>query len=1194
MNRFPPSFSGRTRGAAVRRGLLGLLLAGLVGAALPLAWGKEDDPPMKRLLAGSTDGILKSSIGEVTTAPSVLGTESPAVPGPLPAGSSIKTFRRSRAHVVLTAWRTPLLMSQYTWLVLGEEVPAPMIGDQPPVVSVQVRGGSIYYARHLKQPSVQISTTSGQVRPGGTEFSVSVDPQTDRTEVFMFEGSAELVNDQGRTNLPAGHWGIMLAGRPIQIRPLIQATNLVQWWIDYPGIIDPEELPLTPEERAAWRASLDAYRSGDLRAAAESFEAATGTRADPESAGVGPRSYRAALLLATGQPAEARRALAGVPREQPVRRAIETLVAALTPPWSGPEPAGAGPPGEAPAATASEAMARSYWLQSRHQLEAALAAARQATAIAPEFGFAWARRAELAFSHGFTQEAREASARARARSPRNAAAIAVDGYLRAAAGRIREARETFEAAIQCDGELADAWLGRGLCRIRRGDLAGGRDDLEMAAMLEPQRSLLRSYLAKALADGWEFARAERELEFAAILDPRDPTPPLYRALVRERENRINSGIEDLENSRAQVGNRQVYRSALLLDQDRAVRGANLARLYTDAGFEDVGLRAASEAVGEDYSNASAHLFLANSYAAWRDPGLVSLRYETPALAEYLVGNLLGPVGAGPLSPIVSRNEYSTLFERDGLGIASETRWASPGDWSEAAAQHGRFGRFQYALDATYQSVHGDAPNTDLELLSLSPQAKWQVSDRDVLLVQALYSEFEAGDVVPRYDPAAADPRVRVEESNRPLVLGGWRHSWQPGLQTLGLITGWESTYHEGDPDHQTLAVEPYSDGSLQFLEREPAPLNYARRFTGGSFELQQIWQPQSHTLLAGFRYQGGAFADTAQLALDDPGPQTSSVNPQWDRIGGYLYDQWRLVPPLTLTLGVGYDRLRAPRNPGIPPLDGATGETELWSPKLGAVWQTWRGGRLRGAWGKSLGGASFDQSLRLEPTQIAGFLQSYRSLIPEPLLGTFPGQEMELGAIAFDQDLAHHTWLHAEASRSQAMGGRDVGALRFAETTDPIALREEAEFEARQLNLTAHQLLGEYVALGAGYTWSESTVTDEFPGVVGTPAAPARAEARSRLGRLELSAAFNHPSGVFARWQSAWNRQTNLDGASGYPGDDFWHHDLWVGWRFLQRRAELAVGVLNLTDQDYRIYPLNWYVEDYRSRTVALRARLAF
>lgn len=62
---------------------------------------------------------------------------------------------------------------------------------------------------------------------------------------------------------------------------------------------------------------------------------------------------------------------------------------------------------------------------------------------------------------------------------------------------------------------------------------------------------------------------------------------------------------------------------------------------------------------------------------------------------------------------------------------------------------------------------------------------------------------------------------------------------------------------------------------------------------------------------------------------------------------------------------------------------------------------------------------------------------------------------------------------------------------------------------------------------------------------------------------------------------------------SGLDGDEFGQHDAWAGWRFWQRRAELAVGVLNLTDQDYRLHPLNFYPETYRERTFAVSGRFS-
>ena len=254
--------------------------------------------------------------------------------------------------------------------------------------------------------------------------------------------------------------------------------------------------------------------------------------------------------------------------------------------------------------------------------------------------------AELEFSFGHISEAIKALERALRLAPRNAEALALQGFLLAAQNKIGEAITYFEQAMAVDGALANAWLGRGLCRIRQGNADAGRKDLLVAAALEPQRALLRSYLGKAYTDAGEANLASKEFVRARQLDPKDPTAWLYSALFEQQNNQINEAIRDLEKSEEMNNNREVYRSRLLLDQDRAVRGANLANIYRDAGMFDVSLREAVRAVNSDYANYSAHLFLANSYDQFRDPKQINLRYETPAETEYLIASLLAPVGAG--------------------------------------------------------------------------------------------------------------------------------------------------------------------------------------------------------------------------------------------------------------------------------------------------------------------------------------------------------------------------------------------------------------------------------------------------------------------------------------------------------------------------------------------------------------------
>src|SRR5205814_2268107 len=200
--------------------------------------------------------------------------------------------------------------------------------------------------------------------------------------------------------------------------------------------------------------------------------------------------------------------------------------------------------------SATELLARSYYEQSRAlrdtSLNRALSLARYAAAKSPRFGFAWARVAELEFSFGRTKQALAALNTALALTPRNAEALALRGFLLAAQSKTREAIDQFNQAIAVDAALGNAWLGRGLCRIRLGDEIGGRQDLLVAAASEPQRSLLRSYLGKAYANEGDFSRAGKELERAKELDPNDPTSWLYSALLKQQENRINEAIRDLE------------------------------------------------------------------------------------------------------------------------------------------------------------------------------------------------------------------------------------------------------------------------------------------------------------------------------------------------------------------------------------------------------------------------------------------------------------------------------------------------------------------------------------------------------------------------------------------------------------------------------------------------------------------------
>ena len=58
--------------------------------------------------------------------------------------------------------------------------------------------------------------------------------------------------------------------------------------------------------------------------------------------------------------------------------------------------------------------------------------------------------------------------------------------------------------------------------------------------------------------------------------------------------------------------------------------------------------------------------------------------------------------------------------------------------------------------------------------------------------------------------------------------------------------------------------------------------------------------------------------------------------------------------------------------------------------------------------------------------------------------------------------------------------------------------------------------------------------------------------------------------------------------------DEFWQFNMFVGYRFPHRKAELTFGLLNITGQDYNLNPLNVYNELSRTRTLAVRVQFNF
>ncbi len=1068
--------------------------------------------------------------------------------------------------------------------------------------------GILSFFHRDKPGRIRVITSGATAGIKGTEFvlEVAATNGTERTTLSVIDGTVEFGNEQGVLTLTNLEQAVAEPIRTPMRTPGFVANHLLQWCFYYPAVLDLKDLSLTTEEQIALGESLAAYRNGDLLAALARYPA---TRQPSSDAG---RIYQAALLLSVGQAEATEAALKGLDANS-VSEANQRLAVALRQLIDAVKHESRPSDINSQSATSTELLAASYCEQSLARpdsLKTALARARLAVTKSPEFGFGWERVAELEFSFGRTDRAVVALDKSLALAPRNAQALALKGFLLAAQNKTRDAIGWFDRALAADSALGNAWLGRGLCRIRRGDLRGGREDLLVAAAVEPQRAALRSYLGKAWSDSGDDLHAKKEFELSQKLDPNDPTSWLYSALNNEQHNRINNAIRDLEKSRELNNNRRVYRSGLLLDQDRAVRSVNLAKIYDEAGLDDVALREAARAVSADYGNFSAHLFLANSYEQLRQQNSFDLRYETPAFSEYLLASLLGPADGRLLAQPVTQQEYTRLFERDTLGFSSSTEYLSRGAWNQYAAQYGTFLNSSYALEGNYLWDPGQHPNGGVETRQVSLKFKQLLTPRDGLFFQLQEFRKDSGDLAQRYDPSQAVAGLKVREEQEPDLLIGLDHRWSEAQHTLVLASHFNDRTTLHNPRGGTFLFTETSGVVDGFL---PVDLTqeYANRQTVDSLELQHLMQHGGLQTIAGIRLQGSTDRLANQQTIN-PGNAADfesyfgasgsvitnqSLRVHSLRVSPYLYEYWQVAKPLMLIGGLAYDYQRQPRNLLFAPLDTGTEVQQNISSKAALIWTPGEHSTVRAAYSRSLGGVDLDQSIRLEPTQLAGFVQAYRNLFPDSLVGGVGGATFETADVSLEQRFKTGTYLAASGQLLRSWVDHSVGAFQrdlFTGRGPGLQTKEHLRYEERSLNLSVHQLLADCLTIGVRYRLADARLTRNYPQVVPSLVSSGNATSGGLLHLVSLSGNYHHPCGFFAGTEAQWWSQALRDNLSGTPGDDFWQVNVMVGYRSPRRRFEVTLGLLNATGQDYRLHPINLYPELPRERTFFTRLQLNF
>jgi outer membrane receptor protein involved in Fe transport len=290
------------------------------------------------------------------------------------------------------------------------------------------------------------------------------------------------------------------------------------------------------------------------------------------------------------------------------------------------------------------------------------------------------------------------------------------------------------------------------------------------------------------------------------------------------------------------------------------------------------------------------------------------------------------------------------------------------------------------------------------------------------------------------------------------------------------------------------------------------------------------------------------------------------------------------------------EELRFPENFRSPPISDGEETVHRVNPKAALVWDPFSFVTFRGIYAKSLGGVSLDESFRLEPTQLAGFGQAFRSIIPESLVGSVAAPDFETWGAAMDWKFATRTYFSVQGDILKSRVRETVGMFDFNDFNTPIvpsSTLENLDFKEQSIGASLNQLVGDEWSFGAQYRFSRAELNTRFPEI------PLFLPGSSQFDRADLQQArayglFNHPSGFFASAESEWYWQHNAEASSNLKDDAFAQVNLYAGYRFPRQHVTLTFGVLNVGDQDYRLNPLNYYYELPRERVFFTRLLINF
>ncbi len=1005
-------------------------------------------------------------------------------------GDILRVQEKSRAAVILMNEST-LRLDQNTSIAFSKT-------EKEKTSFIDLIIGIVHFFSRIPR-SVKVSTPYVNATVEGTEFLVSV--EKDKTVLSVFEGHVITSNEAGSITLGSGQSVEAERGRAPFVSMVVRPREAVQWTLYYPVI--------TYAPKADWQAKVASLLSvGRVDEAGKMIKEILGKYPDNSDA----LAFQSVIALALNKQDEALRiakgAVEGDPRSSPARIAL------------------------------------SYALQAHFDLRGAFESLNIAVKYEPNNALAWARLAELWTSGGYLNEALNSANKAAALDPDVARTQTVLGFVHLAQLDTGEAREAFEKAIKLDQADPLPRLGLGLAKIRDGELKAGREEIEISASLDPNNSLIRSYMGKAFyEEKWE-EKASNQYGLARELDPLDPTPFFYDAILKQSINRPVEALHDLQRAIERNNNRAIYRSKLLLDSDLAARSANLASIYSDLGFQQAALVEGWKSVNADPSNFSGHRFLSNSYSALP-------RHEIARVSELLQSQLLQPININPVPPHLAEsnlfvlegagpteasfNEFNPLFNRNRPAMQLSGIIGGNSTRGDEVTVSGIYDKFSVSAGQFHYETKGFRENNDLKQDIYDIFGQYSLSYKTSVQTEVRYKKQENGDLTLNFFPDDFLQNERQEEETISTRFG-FHHAFTPGSDLIGSFI-----YQHGNLGLHNLFIP---------IETPPNVLDVTTDQDSYSVELQHLFRGAGFSLVSGAGFFKTDIDDKSETAILLPAPEppieiSRTQGRDIRHANAYIYSQINYPQSAIFTIGASADSFHGDLN-----------DRDQFNPKLGLTWNLFSSTTLRASLFRTLKRMLVtDQTL--EPTQVAGFNQFFDDV---------NGTEAWVYGTAMDQKFSRDLYGGVEYYQRDLKVPAQI-LTQAPAPAPPVISVEKVDWTEQEGRAYLYWTPHPWLALSAEYLYERLDRDSQFAASI----------KNVRTHRFPVGISFFHPTGFSANIKATYTNQKGTFQPQGSPphsflhgSDDFWVVDSSLSYRLPKRLGIISVTAKNLFDKSFK------------------------